>query len=133
MYLGVLISQLANGELVGSLLLYNEDLTTYFLEKEKLILIAIYTVNASEEGGLIKLKTFSEQAKAKGYSVIGLTASMIEDQLKLKKDYNFNFDFYTCDEKVIKTIIRSNPGIVILEKGTVVNKAHWNDIEDIEL
>ena len=44
-----------------------------------------------------------------------------------------NFDTYLCDEKVVKTMVRANPGIVVLKKGTVVNKAHWNDIEDIEL
>ena len=34
---------------------------------------------------------------------------------------------------MVKTIVRANPGVLVLEKGTVVNKAHWNDIEDLEL
>jgi uncharacterized membrane protein YphA (DoxX/SURF4 family) len=111
----------------------DEDLTTYFLEKDKLVLIAVYNISTSEADGVAKLKTFTDEALQKGYTVIGLTSSYIDLQNEVKQDYDLNFDFYLCDEKVIKTIVRANPGIVILEKGTVVNKAHWNDIEDIEL
>lgn len=111
----------------------DEDLTTYFLEKDKLVLIAMYNISASEADGVAKLKTFTDEALQKGYTVIGLTSSYIDLQNEVKQNYNLNFDFYLCDEKVIKTIVRANPGIVLLEKGTVVNKAHWNDIEDIEL
>ena len=93
----------------------------------------MYNIATSEAEGLAKLKSFTDEAMKKGYTVIGLTSSGEDAKQKVKQDYNLNFDFYLCDEKVIKTIVRSNPGIVILEKGTIMNKAHWNDIEDIEL
>ncbi|RZN81999.1 MAG: DoxX family membrane protein [Winogradskyella sp.] len=111
----------------------DEDLTTYFLEQENLVVVAMYNIYNAEADGLLKLKNFTEDAIKKGYTVIGLSASGDEAKLQLKTDYNLNFDTYLCDEKVIKTIVRSNPGIFILNKGTVINKAHWNDIEDIEL
>jgi uncharacterized membrane protein YphA (DoxX/SURF4 family) len=110
-----------------------EDLTSQFLEEEKLVIVAMYDISKGELEGQEKLKSFTDKSMNKGYTVIGLTSSGAEDKQQLKSDYNLNFDFYLCDEKVIKTIVRANPGIVILEKGTVVNKAHWNDIEDIEL
>ena len=111
----------------------DEDLTTYFLEKEKLMIVAMYNINSSEIEGVVKLKALTDEAASKGYTVIGLTSSGNDAKQEVKQNYKLGFDFYLCDEKVIKTIIRSNPGIVILEKGTVVNKAHWNDIEGIEL
>ena len=37
------------------------------------------------------------------------------------------------DEKALKTVVRSNPGIIELDNGTVKQKVHWNDIEDLEL
>ncbi|BAO74649.1 BT_3928 family protein [Winogradskyella sp. PG-2] len=111
----------------------DEDLTSYFLEEDNLVLIAMYNIAKGETDGKAKLKAFTDEAIKKGYKVIGLTSSGIEDIQQLKSDYDLSFDFYLCDEKVIKTIVRSNPGIVILSKGTVLNKAHWNDIEDIEL
>lgn len=111
-----------------------EDLTSFFLEREKIIAIAMYNITKSETEGLAKLKSFSDVAAKKGYTVIGLTASGNEDIKKLKTDYNLDFDIYLCgDEKVVKTIVRSNPGVIVLKKGTIVNKAHWNDIEDIKL
>ena len=110
-----------------------EDLTTYFLEKKHLIVVAMYNVYNSEKEGLLKLKNFTDDAIKKGYTVIGLSASGDEAKQQLKSNYNLNFDTYLCDEKVVKTIVRANPGIFILKKGTVVNKAHWIDIEDIEL
>ena len=110
-----------------------EDLTTHFLEKDNLVVVAMYNIYNSENEGLQKLKSFTDNTIKKGYTVIGLSASGEEAKQQLKLDYSLNFDIYLCDEKVVKTIVRSNPGIVVLKKGTVVNKAHWNDIEDIEL
>jgi len=110
-----------------------EDLTTYFLEKKHLVVVAMYNVYNAEKEGLLKLKNFTDDAIKKGYTVIGLSASGDEAKQQLKTDYNLNFYTYLCDEKVVKTIVRSNPGIFILNKGTVINKAHWNDIEDVEL
>ncbi|WP_132702627.1 BT_3928 family protein [Winogradskyella wandonensis] len=110
-----------------------EDLTTYFLEKDNLVIVAMYNVYNAEEEGLLKLKGFTDEAIKKGYTVIGLSASGEDAKQQLKSKYNLNFDIYLCDEKVVKTIVRANPGIVVLNKGTVTNKAHWNDIEDIEL
>lgn len=111
----------------------DEDLTSYFLEEDKLVIIAMYDINKGEDEGVLKIKSFTDNAIKKGYTVIGLTSSGSDDKTQIKADYNLNFDFYLCDEKVIKTIVRSNPGVVILNKGTITNKAHWNDIEDIEL
>ena len=111
----------------------DEDLTTFFLEQEQLIIVTMYNIQSSEAEGVSKLKSFTDEAIKKGYMVIGLTSSGYEAKQKVKEDYKLNFDFYLCDEKVIKTMVRSNPGIMLLDKGTVLNKAHWNDIEDIEL
>ncbi len=111
----------------------DEDLTSYFLEKDNLVMVAMYNISKAEADGVAKLKSFTDEAIKKGYTVIGLTSSGEDAEQNLKQEYNLNFDFYLCDEKVVKTIVRSNPGVVLLEKGTVTNKAHWNDIEDIEL
>ena len=109
----------------------DEDLTSYFLEKEKLLIITMYSISASEEGGIAQLKAFTDKAKEMGYTVIGLTSSGQEDKTKLIKTYGLDFPFYLCDEKVIKTMVRANPGVLLLNKGTVLKKAHWNDFQDV--
>ncbi|WP_179351657.1 BT_3928 family protein [Winogradskyella vidalii] len=111
----------------------DEDLTDYFLEQEKLVIITMYNVNKGEAEGMIKIKSFTDEAIKKGYTVIGLSSSGSADKAQIKADYNFNFDIYLCDEKVVKTIVRANPGVILLNKGTVTQKAHWNDIDAIGL
>ena len=111
----------------------NENLTETYLAKDKLLIIVSYDLNTANIDGLKKLKEFTDDAISKGYTVIGLSASGMIDKNRIKSNYGFNFEFYLCDEKVLKTIVRSNPGILHLNKGTVIQKAHWNDIEDILL
>ncbi|WP_323370145.1 BT_3928 family protein [Xanthomarina sp. F2636L] len=110
-----------------------EDFTEYYLNEDHLILIAMYNLDTAEKDGVVKLKAFSDEALKKGYTVIGLTASGEDSKQYMKDLYKLNFDFFLCDEKAIKTIVRSSPGILKLEKGTVIQKVHWNDLEDMSL
>ncbi|MEO8933835.1 MAG: DoxX family protein, partial [Xanthomarina sp.] len=111
----------------------DEDFTEYYLSKDNLIIIAMYNLDTAEKDGVVKLKAFSDEALSKGYTVIGLTASGDASKKYMKDQYKLNFDFFLCDEKAIKTVVRASPGIVKLEKGTVTQKVHWNDLEKIKL
>ena len=53
-------------------------------------------------------------------------------QEEIAQAYGLDLDFYFCDETALKTIIRSNPCILKLNKGTIIQKLHWNDIDDLE-
>jgi uncharacterized membrane protein YphA (DoxX/SURF4 family)/peroxiredoxin len=110
----------------------DEDFTQQFLEEEKLVIIVSYSLEKSEAEGMQQLKAMADEAKSKGYNVIGLTASGDAKKNEVKATYDLDFDFYLCDEKVLKTIVRSNPGVIVLEKGTVTQKEHWNNLDDLE-
>ncbi|WP_100612460.1 BT_3928 family protein [Confluentibacter lentus] len=110
-----------------------EDLTDYFLSEEKLIMIVSYSLEHIERDSLKKLKKMTDEAIKKGYTVIGLTASGADAKKNIKDTYKLDFDFYLCDEKALKTVVRANPGILKLNKGTVIQKLHYNDMDDLEL
>ncbi|MGJ8593954.1 MAG: BT_3928 family protein [Aquaticitalea sp.] len=110
----------------------DENLTDIFLAEPKLVMIVMYDLKKAEWEGVEKLKAMSNEAMKKGYKVIGLTSSGGATKTQFKADHNLDFDFYLCDEKVLKTIVRANPGIVVLNKGTVMQKVHWNDIDALD-
>ncbi len=43
-----------------------------------------------------------------------------------------SYDFYICDPITLKTIVRANPGFVLLKEGTIVAKWHYNDWIDFD-
>ena len=73
----------------------------------------------------------SKKARQMGYKVIGLTASSVEERNIFVETNNVLFDFYTCDETALKTIVRSNPGAIVLNKGMVIDKKHHIDFLDL--
>ncbi|GAA4955849.1 DoxX family protein [Algibacter agarivorans] len=111
----------------------DKNLTEQFLAEDNLIVIISYSLEKMERDGALKLKALQVEARNKGYKIIGLTASGEEAKQRINDAYDINFDWYLCDEKALKTVVRSNPGILELDKGTVKQKVHWNDIDDLDL
>ena len=111
----------------------DEDLTTYYLNEAHLLVVVSYSLEKMEKDGALKLKALQNKAYQKGYKIIGLTASGNEAKQRVKTDYNIDFKWYLCDEKALKTVVRSNPGVLELNKGTVKQKVHWNDMEALVL
>ena len=97
------------------------------------MLVIIYNLDKVDVNGFPAIKEMTIKAKKKGYTVYGVSASFSDELILTKEKYNLPFDFLFCDETTLKTIIRANPGVIILNKGTVVEKKNWVDVKDIAL
>ena len=109
------------------------DLAPEILAAKKVMLVIAYNIKKSDKTGFPAIKEIANKAIRKGYKVYGVSASFSEDLVFAQNKYNLPFDFLFCDETTLKTMIRANPGIIILNEGTVVDKRNWIDANKIEL
>ena len=109
-----------------------EDFAAALLQEPKLVMVIAYDLAKSQYSAFEEVKELTDKAMKEGYKVIGMSASGSGYTQKIKKEYQLGFDFYFTDETTLKTIVRSNPGVLVLEKGTIVQKVHYNDLEDLE-
>ncbi|MFT7442701.1 MAG: putative membrane protein YphA (DoxX/SURF4 family) [Maribacter sp.] len=109
------------------------DLAPKILKTEKVMLVIASNLNKSEFEGFPEIKIITDKAIEKGYKVYGVSASFSDIIDLTKNKFELPFEFLFCDETTLKTMIRANPGIIILNKGTVVQKKNWSDAEDLEL
>lgn len=108
-----------------------EDFTGYYLQEEKnTYLLIAYNLSLSSKKEQKGINEFAAKALAAGDNFICLTSSTAEDLIQFEEQYNPPYQFFFCDEITLKTIIRSNPGLVLIRKGTVIDKWHWRDIPD---
>jgi uncharacterized membrane protein YphA (DoxX/SURF4 family)/peroxiredoxin len=113
--------------------LNGEDKTDFILSKEKALLIVSYDIENANPEALQKIKELYKKASAKGYTVAVLTGSSEDSIERFKKKYAITFDVLYCDATTLKTIERANPSFVILNFGTVEQKVHYNDIDNLQL
>lgn len=99
------------------------DVTDGILEADKPVLWFVsYDISKASSKNADVINALVSKAYENGYYVYGLTSSGHEDVEKFRHEHGFQFDYLNCDGIVLKTIIRSNPGLVLLDKGTVRGK-----------
>lgn len=62
--------------------------------------------------------------------VLAVTASSGPQFEDLRHTVQLAIPYYYTDKTLLKTMIRSNPGLVLLNNGVVMKKWHYNDIPD---
>lgn len=109
------------------------DLAPQILKMDKVMLVIMSSLDKSDYEAFPEIKKMADEALQKGYKVYGVSASFSDIIQMTKNKYQLPFEVLFCDETTLKTMIRSNPGIMILNKGTIVEKKNWRDIDDIKL
>lgn len=90
------------------------------------ILVA-YDVKKANRKVQDRVNYFAETCQKRNISFIGLTASSTEETDLFRHEVQAMYDYYFCDATALKTMIRSNPGLVLLKNGTVIAMWHYND------
>lgn len=108
------------------------DQASILLKTPKLVMVIAYDLAQSDAEGFEALKEVVSRAEESGYTVIGMSASSTEQAAAASAQYGLTFPFYFTDATTLKTIIRSNPGVVVLEQGTITQKVHHNDIDKLQ-
>lgn len=71
------------------------------------------------------IKPLSEKAAAKGVKMYIVAGGASEEAMEsLVRETGIKATFLTADDILLKTIVRSNPGVVLWKNGTIVNKWH---------
>ncbi|MEX2511453.1 MAG: BT_3928 family protein [Cyclobacteriaceae bacterium] len=118
---------------ISDFAIWNEsgDYTEQVLEGKKLLIL---TSNISKMEVSIDymdaISSLINEFQGTDVEVIMVGASTEEELQKFLKSHNWSIPNYLADATVVKTIIRSNPGLVFLEDGTILKKYHYRNAPD---
>jgi uncharacterized membrane protein YphA (DoxX/SURF4 family) len=96
-------------------------------------LIVSYDLSKANPKGMNRVNELVSHALAAGYRVYGMTASIDEEVNHFKTEHKISYEFYTTDEITLKTMIRCNPGVILIKEGIVIGKWQFRDIPDSSL
>ncbi|MFA0961405.1 BT_3928 family protein [Roseivirga sp. BDSF3-8] len=105
------------------------DFTEQSFVGSKLAFI-MYNTDKTDAESLEEIKSLLARLPANIEPVI-LTSTSGQKLDSFLKEKGLNVPYYFADATVLKTIIRSNPGIVLLDEGTVKGKWHYNDLPSV--
>jgi uncharacterized membrane protein YphA (DoxX/SURF4 family) len=95
-------------------------------------LLIYYDIDKASNDKQSEINAFAEKAKAEGFNFVGVTASPEQSEKKFIEQNKPTYEFWICDQVVLKTIIRSNPGLLLLKDGVVLGQWHNNDFPDYQ-
>lgn len=107
------------------------DMTRTFLDLPGYhFFVVAYSLDESDRQAWSKLEPLYKGAAENGYSFIALTGSLPREIASFSERNNIGYAFYNSDDVVLKSMIRSNPGLILLKDGVVIRKWHCNDFPD---
>lgn len=109
------------------------DFTQYLLNLDKVLFIISYDLEITNKEAWKELSVIADKAKEKGIAVYAITNGLPMETDKLNKEIGAEIDFLTMDATELKILVRSNPGVLYLEKGTVLQKVDFNRLEKLSL
>jgi len=97
---------------------YIED----FFSTEQKLLVVMHDLDKVNRKAMPKIKALAEEWMKEGKPVWALTASSAEKAEAFRHEHNLPFELYIGDNTNLKSIIRSNPGLLLFTDTCTVKK-----------
>ena len=121
---------------ITSFELFDKDennIADIILDDEKGVVLLISPhLEKADDGKIDEINHIYDYSIENNIKFFCLTSSTADNINAWINDTGAEYPFLTADDVTLKTIIRSNPGIVLLKSGTILTKWHYNDLPSEE-
>jgi len=109
-----------------------EDITEEVLNDQGYVFLLVSPhLEQADDSRFDLINEIYEYSREHGYPFYCLTASVEEGMNRWRDMTGAEYPFCQTDEITLKTVIRSNPGLVLLKDGTVIGKWSHNNLPQI--
>jgi hypothetical protein len=93
-------------------------------------LVVAYNIEKADKTFLQRIDTLAQYALSiPNVRFYAVTASPMGTINRVTADLKLGYTFLNADETMLKTMIRSNPGILLMHKGTILKKWHYSQFK----
>ncbi|WP_288882548.1 BT_3928 family protein [Pedobacter panaciterrae] len=97
------------------------------------LVIVAYNLKDSNEEGIAKLNALALNATEQfNIRSIMLTSSSAQDADAYSKKMKLFSEVFYADAVPLKSMVRANPGVLLLKNGVVINKWHYNNVPSFD-
>jgi len=108
-----------------------EDVTSDVLEhRGYTFLLVAHRVEEADDSDIDLVNEVFDYSVEYGYRFYALTSSPDEEIEAWRENTGAEYEFFLSDDIVLKTVIRSNPGLLLLKDGTILNKWSSKNLPD---
>ncbi|HRG29184.1 MAG TPA: DoxX family membrane protein [Chitinophagales bacterium] len=111
------------GDFITDQILSNPDYT---------LMVVSASFDHTSKLGWEKINAMQKDAEKEGVFTYALVGEGRDEIEKFRHNNQTAFPFYTGDYKVCLTIARTNPNVVLLKEGVVIDKWAWRDLPSFE-
>lgn len=116
-----------------SLRLYDtgDEVTDFILSEPGYTFLLISpSLGDADDGSIDLINEIYDYSMENGYPFYCVTPSPEEEVEQWKDRTGAEYPYLIGDETVLKTVVRSNPGLVLLKEGTIINKWSFQNLPD---
>lgn len=112
---------------------YGNDLVDQILSDPGYSLLMIcYDLNKADEDALLLARDWKGlELLADDFSFYAISASPTDAVNEIVSSLDLAYNFVTADEIMLKTIVRSNPGFMLISDGTIIGKWAYRDFPSV--
>ena len=110
----------------------DEDRTEAYLSAPSVLFIVSRKLETANADALGAIGDLALECAANGIQVIAGSASSEETIAEYRSNHQWGFPVAMMDETTLKTVVRSNPGVLLLREGKVVGKWAHVDLPDVD-
>ena len=112
---------------------YGKDITDSILSyKSYYFLLVAYRIDKTDIKSVNRLNELYFKAKSLGYGFACVTESTQGEIDAFVSKTGAAYPFLNADGTMLKTMIRSNPGLILLNRGTIIGQWHYRRLPDAE-
>ncbi len=94
--------------------------------------IISYDLTKASKSSFEAIVKLTDECEKHGIKSVGLTSTDYAIMDPIRHEINAAFPFYYADQTVLRTMIRSNPGIMLMKGSTVMGMWHYHAVPSYE-